>query len=214
MVAADPGGRRGVELREPVVPLRATRTIGTDDRCDITHGGIYPPHWAELRDMRPRGRSSATRAKQPLRIDPFATSDGSRTVSSRQAGWHVVAANESNTDTPRTSQCSPYSPRTLIAFCTPKTTCLAEGQQHVGVADGVDHARSVIDGRDDQDTEPVPPTQRCRRLNRGRLGATSSRDRRSAPSRQAAGLLRAASSAARSWIRSSSVIVCHRVERR
>ena len=157
MVAADPGGRRGVELREPVVPLRATRTIGTDDRCDITHGGIYPPHWAELRDMRPRGRSSATRAKQPLRIDPFATSDGSRTVSSRQAGWHVVAANESNTDTPRTSQCSPYSPRTLIAFCTPKTTCLAEGQQHPGVADGVDHARSVIDERDDQDIEPVPP---------------------------------------------------------
>ena len=89
------------------MPLRATRTIGTDDRCDITHGGIHPPDWAELRDKRPRGRSSATRANSRSGSIRSPTSDGSRAVSSRQAGWHVVAANESNTDTPRTSQAQP-----------------------------------------------------------------------------------------------------------
>jgi hypothetical protein len=155
------------------VPLRATRTIGTGDRRDITDGGIYPPDWAELRDMRPRGRSSATRADNRSGSIRSPARDRPRAVSSRQAGWHVVAANESNTDTPRTSQCSPGSPRTLIAFCTPRTTCLAEGQQHPGVADGVDRARSVMDGRDDQDVEPVPARSAGRRLNRGRAIARS-----------------------------------------
>jgi hypothetical protein len=54
------------------VPLRATRTIGTGDRRDITDGGIYPPDWAELRDMRPPGPIISNPGRQPLRIDPFA----------------------------------------------------------------------------------------------------------------------------------------------
>ena len=68
------------------MPLRATRTIGTDDRCDITDGGIYPPDCAELRDMRPRGRSSATRASNRSGSIRSPARDGSRAVSSRRAG--------------------------------------------------------------------------------------------------------------------------------
>jgi hypothetical protein len=86
MVAADPGCRRDVELRKLVMPLRATRTIGTGDRCDITDGGIYPPDWAELRDMRPRGRSLATRADSRFGSICSPARDGSRAVSSRRAG--------------------------------------------------------------------------------------------------------------------------------
>ena len=62
MVAADPGRRRDVELREPTMPPRATRAIGTGDGWDLTDGGIDLPDRAELRDMRPGGRSPATRA--------------------------------------------------------------------------------------------------------------------------------------------------------
>ena len=85
MVAADPGCWRDVELRELVMPLRATRTIGTGDRCDITDGGISPPHWAELRDVRP-GPIFGSPAGSRFGWICSPARDGSRAVSSRRAG--------------------------------------------------------------------------------------------------------------------------------
>ena len=49
-----------------LMPLRATRTLGTGDGWDITDSGIYVPDWADLNDVRP-GSIIENPDRQPIR---------------------------------------------------------------------------------------------------------------------------------------------------
>ena len=93
--------------------LQATRTIGTGDGWERTDSGIYLPDWA---DLEPR---EADVASPPLAIDLFAGAGGF-SLGFKQAGWHVIAANECDADAAHTYLCNLGSPRTRIVFCTPE----------------------------------------------------------------------------------------------
>ncbi len=98
--------------------LQATRTIGGGDGWDRTDSGIYVPDWAELEDVRP-GAIVENPERQPLGIDLFAGAGGF-SCGFKQAGWHVIAANECDVDAAHTYLCNLGSPRTRIVFCTPE----------------------------------------------------------------------------------------------
>jgi DNA (cytosine-5)-methyltransferase 1 len=98
--------------------LQATRTIGTGDGWDVTDSGIYVPDWAGLEDVRP-GQVIENPDRQPLGIDLFAGAGGF-CCGFKQAGWHVIAANEHDVDAACTYLCNLGSPRTRIVFCTPE----------------------------------------------------------------------------------------------
>ena len=57
--------------------------------------------------------------RQPIGIDLFAGAGGF-SCGFKQAGWHVVAANECDVDAAHTYLCNLGSPRTRIVFCTPQ----------------------------------------------------------------------------------------------
>jgi DNA (cytosine-5)-methyltransferase 1 len=98
--------------------LQATRTIGTGDGWDVTDSGIYVPDWADLGDARP-GSVVENPERQPIGIDLFAGAGGF-SCGFKQAGWHVVAANENDVDAAHTYLCNLGSPDTRIVFCTPE----------------------------------------------------------------------------------------------
>ena len=98
--------------------LRATRTIGTGDGWDVTTGGIYVPDWADLGDVRPQPVTESAE-RPPIGIDLFAGAGGF-SCGFKQAGWHVVAANENDVDAAHTYLCNLGSPDTRIVFCTPE----------------------------------------------------------------------------------------------
>ena len=100
------------------MPLRATRAIGTGDGWDVTDSGLYVPDWAELDDVRP-GHVIENPHRQPIGIDLFAGAGGF-SCGFKQAGWHVIAANEYDVDAAHTYLCNLGSPRTRIVFCTPE----------------------------------------------------------------------------------------------
>src|SRR5450755_2866867 len=52
--------------RKGLMPLIATRTLGTGDGWDITDSGIYVPDWADLNDVRP-GSIIENPDRQPIR---------------------------------------------------------------------------------------------------------------------------------------------------
>jgi DNA (cytosine-5)-methyltransferase 1 len=58
-------------------------------------------------------------AAQPLAIDLFAGAGGF-SLGFKQAGWHVIAANECDADAAHTYLCNLGSPHTRIVFCTPE----------------------------------------------------------------------------------------------
>jgi len=101
-----------------VMALQATRTIGTGDGWDRTESGIYVPDWAGLEDVRP-GSVIENPDRQPLGIDLFAGAGGF-SCGFKQAGWHVIAANEHDVDAACTYLCNLGSPGTRIVFCTPE----------------------------------------------------------------------------------------------
>ena len=96
--------------------LRATRTIGTGEGWDLTDSGIYLPDWAGLDDVRP-GQVVENPQRQPIGIDLFAGAGGF-SCGFKQAGWHVIAANECDVEAAHTYLCNLGSPQTRIAFCT------------------------------------------------------------------------------------------------
>ena len=98
--------------------LRATRTIGTGDGWDVTDSGIYVPDWADLNGVRP-GSIIENPDRQPIGIDLFAGAGGF-SCGFKQAGWHVIAANENDVDAAHTYLCNLGSPDTRIVFCTPE----------------------------------------------------------------------------------------------
>ena len=100
------------------MPLQATRTIGTGDGWDVTDSGIYVPDWADLDDVRP-GPVIENPDRQPIGIDLFAGAGGF-SCGFKQAGWHVIAANEHDVDAAHTYLCNLGSPDTRIVFCTPE----------------------------------------------------------------------------------------------
>jgi len=100
------------------MPLQTTRTIGTGDGWDRTDSGIYVPDWAGLEDVR-RGQVIENPVCQPLGIDLFAGAGGF-SCGFKQAGWHVIAANENDVDAAHTYRCNLGSPGTRIVFCTPE----------------------------------------------------------------------------------------------
>jgi DNA (cytosine-5)-methyltransferase 1 len=93
--------------------LQATRTIGTGEGWERTDSGIYLPDWAH-----PVPRQ-ADLVAQPLAIDLFAGAGGF-SLGFKQAGWHVIAANECDADAAHTYLCNLGSPHTRIVFCTPE----------------------------------------------------------------------------------------------
>ncbi|MGO9789411.1 MAG: DNA cytosine methyltransferase, partial [Solirubrobacteraceae bacterium] len=94
--------------------LTATRTIGGGDGWDRTDSGIYVPDWAELEDVH-AGAIVENPERQPLGIDLFAGAGGF-SCGFKQAGWHVIAANECDVDAAHTYLCNLGSPRTRIVF--------------------------------------------------------------------------------------------------
>jgi len=100
------------------MPLRATRSIGTGDGWDLTDTGIYVPDRAGLEDVRPASVIENPK-QQPIGIDLFAGAGGF-SCGFKQAGWHVIAANECDVDAAHTYLCNLASPRTRIVFCTPE----------------------------------------------------------------------------------------------
>ena len=100
------------------MPLRATRAIGTGDGWDVTDSGLYVPDWAELDDVRP-AHVIENPDRRPIGIDLFAGAGGF-SCGFKQAGWHVIAANEHDVDAAHTYLCNLGSPRTRIVFCTPE----------------------------------------------------------------------------------------------
>ena len=100
------------------MPLQATRAIGTGDGWDVTDSGIYVPDWAELEDVRPESIIENPQ-RQQVGIDLFAGAGGF-SCGFKQAGWHVVAANECGR---RRGAHLPVQPRLVahrIVFCTPQ----------------------------------------------------------------------------------------------
>ena len=100
------------------MPLRATRTIGTGDGWQSTDSGILVPDWADLPDTPPTAAVELPQP-QPIGIDLFAGAGGF-SCGFKQAGWHVIAANEWDVDAAHTYLCNLGSPRTRIVFCTPE----------------------------------------------------------------------------------------------
>jgi site-specific DNA-cytosine methylase len=98
--------------------LQATRAIGTGDGWDVTDSGIYLPDWADLEDL-PPGAIIENPARRPIGIDLFAGAGGF-SCGFKQAGWHVIAANEHDACAAHTYLCNLGSPRTRIVFCTPE----------------------------------------------------------------------------------------------
>ena len=100
------------------MPLRATRTLGTGDGWERTDSGIYVPDWADLDVVGP-GSIIENPDRQPIGIDLFAGAGGF-SCGFKQAGWHVIAANENDVDAAHTYLCNLGSPDTRIVFCTPE----------------------------------------------------------------------------------------------
>ena len=91
----------------------APATAGT-----CTDSGIYLPDWADLEDL-PPGAIIENPARRPIGIDLFAGAGGF-SCGFKQAGWHVIAANEHDACAAYTYLCNLGSPRTRIVFCTPE----------------------------------------------------------------------------------------------
>jgi DNA (cytosine-5)-methyltransferase 1 len=101
-----------------MMALQATRTIGTGDGWDRTDSGLYIPDWASVEDVRP-GSVIENPGRQPIGIDLFAGAGGF-SCGFKQAGWHVIAANENDVDAAHTYLLNLGSRRTRIMFCTPE----------------------------------------------------------------------------------------------
>ena len=99
--AAPVGGRqRHVPRREALMPLQASRTIGTGDGWQRTDSGILLPDWADLPDTTSTAAVELPQP-QPIGIDLFAGAGGF-SCGFKQAGWHVIAANEWDVDAAHT----------------------------------------------------------------------------------------------------------------
>ena len=100
------------------MPLRATRTIGTGDGWQSTDSGILVPDWADLPDTPPAPAIELPQP-QPIGIDLFAGAGGFP-CGFKQAGWHVIAANEWDVDAAHTYLTNLGGPNTRIVFCSPE----------------------------------------------------------------------------------------------
>ena len=76
------------------------------------------PDWADLNDVRP-GSIIENPDRQPIGIDPFAGAGGF-SCGFKQAGWHVIAANDNDVDAAHTYLYNLGSPDTRIVSCTPE----------------------------------------------------------------------------------------------
>ena len=82
------------------MPLQASRTIGTGDGWQRTDSGILLPDWADLPDTTSTAAVELPQP-QPIGIDLFAGAGGF-SCGFKQAGWHVIAANEWDVDAAHT----------------------------------------------------------------------------------------------------------------
>ena len=103
---------------EALMPLQASRTIGTGDGWQRTDSGILLPDWADLPDTPPTAAVELPQP-QPIGIDLFAGAGGF-SCGFKQAGWHVIAANEWDVDAAHTYLANLGGPSTRIVFCTPE----------------------------------------------------------------------------------------------
>jgi len=142
------------------MPLRATRTIGTGDGWDVTDSGIYIPDWAELEDVRPESIIENPQ-RQPIGIDLFAGAGGF-SCGFKQAGWHVVAANESDVDAAHTYLCNLGSSRTGSCSAPRKTrTAGSDGANGFSATTHSPSAPRLSPGRAGLPDRPAFSRARC-----------------------------------------------------